>query len=94
MAEFDERGKVSVWAKKEGASENAPQLSGKFTAHRDIKEGEEIDLSIWKNDQYVKGSNQPWGRGKIRDKMGKAKPAAPAAPASPLVDELDDMPNW
>lgn len=88
MTEFDDKGRISVWAKKEDASESAPHLSGNFTAHRDIKAGEKIDVSIWKNDKYVKGQNQPWGRGKIRDRVGREQAPAPSAP--PPADFLDD----
>lgn len=91
MAEFDDKGRISVWAKKEGASESAPHLSGNFTAHRDIKAGEKIDVSIWKNENYVKGSNQPWGRGKIRDRVERgAPPAASPPPAAPEQPDFDD----
>ena len=89
MTDFDDKGRISVWAKKEDASETAPHLSGNFTAHRDIKAGEKIDVSIWKNDKYVKGQNQPWGRGKIRDRLERN--AAPNQPASPPPNDfLDD----
>ena len=92
MTEFDDKGRISLWAKKEDASESAPHLSGNFTAHRDIKAGEKIDVSIWKNDKYQKGSNQPWGRGKIRDRMER-KTSAPAesAPPPPPMDFDDEL---
>jgi len=60
--EYDNRGKVSLWKNDRGGS--GPILSGKVVAHRDIKEGEEIDIALWKRDA---SGNQPVMTGKIQD---------------------------
>lgn len=65
--EYDNRGKVSLWKNDRGGS--GPILSGKVVAHRDIKEGETIDIALWKRDAAFFGSagNQPVMTGKIQD---------------------------
>jgi hypothetical protein len=60
--EYDNRGKVSLWKNDRGGS--GPILSGKVVAHRDIKEGETIDIALWKRDA---AGNQPVMTGKIQD---------------------------
>lgn len=85
MAEYDNRGKVSVWARREDANERAPTLKGTVVAHRDIKEGEELELALWKHDKYEKNGRQPWAKGKISDKRG-APAAAESAPAPVPAD--------
>jgi hypothetical protein len=70
--QYDNRGQVSLW-KNEGG-ERAPILSGKVVAHRDIKEGETIDISLWKNEST---GNQPALKGKIAD-VFNGKSAEPA----------------
>lgn len=45
---YDNRGKVSLW-KNESDNERAPILKGSAIAHRDIKEGEVLDVALWKN---------------------------------------------
>lgn len=65
MPEFDNRGKISLWKPK---SENpkAPSYSGTAVAHRDIQEGEELDIALWPN----KSDNPkaPKVTGKLSDK--------------------------
>jgi hypothetical protein len=60
--EYDNRGKVSLWKNDRGGS--GPILNGKVVAHRDIKEGETIDIALWKRDA---AGNQPVMTGKIQD---------------------------
>ncbi len=60
--EYDNRGKVSLWKNDRGGS--GPILSGKVVAHRDIKEGETIDIALWKREA---AGNQPVMTGKIQD---------------------------
>ena len=60
--EYDNRGKVSLWKSDKGGS--SPILTGKVVAHRDIKEGETIDIALWKRDA---AGNQPVMTGKIQD---------------------------
>ena len=61
--EYDNRGKVSLWKNDKGGS--GPILSGKVVAHRDIKEGETIDIALWKRDGAA--GNQPVMTGKVQD---------------------------
>lgn len=60
--EYDNRGKVSLWKSDKGGSN--PILTGKVVAHRNIKEGETIDIALWKRDA---AGNQPVMTGKIQD---------------------------
>jgi hypothetical protein len=60
----DYRGNVSLW-KNDREGQNQPVLKGKLVAHRDIKEGETIDVALWKNDNAT--GNQPALKGKISD---------------------------
>jgi len=77
---YDNRGQVSLW-KNEGG-ERAPVLSGKIVAHRDIKEGETIDISLWKQES---SGNQPVLKGKVSDVYnGKSAPTE----ARDLSDDL------
>lgn len=69
--EYDNRGKVSLW-KTDSQNPKAPVLSGKVVAHRDIKEGETLDLSLWKNDN---NGNQPIMRGEMKDVYNSSSPA-------------------
>lgn len=85
--EYDNRGQISLWGKKPDASANAPAAKGHFFAHRDIKEGEQVDVALWLNDND--NPNAPKMKGKISDKYDAGQPA-PAAPASAPVD--DDIP--
>ena len=74
--EYDNRGKVSLWKNDKGGS--APILSGKVVAHRDIKEGETIDIALWKRDTVVLGAagNQPVMSGKIQDVYVSSNPSS------------------
>lgn len=63
--EYDNRGKVSLWKNDRGGS--GPILSGKVVAHRNIKEGETVDIALWKRDA---SGNQPVMTGKIQDVYG------------------------
>ena len=76
--QYDNRGKVSLW--KNDGGERAPVLSGKIVAHRDIKEGETIDISLWKQDS---SGNQPVLKGKVSDVF-----SGKSAEAKDLSDDL------
>ena len=82
MSEYDNRGQAALWRSK---SENpkAPIAKGNVTAHRDIKEGEELELSFWKNDSD--NPNAPFLKGKLGDKYEKGEPGA-------QIDPDDDIP--
>lgn len=76
--QYDNRGQVSLW--KNDGGERAPVLSGKIVAHRDIKEGETIDISLWKQES---SGNQPVLKGKISDVF-----SGKSAEAKDLSDDL------
>ena len=77
--EYDNRGKVSLWKRDKGGSN--PILTGKVVAHRDIKEGETIDIALWKRDS---AGNQPVMTGKIQDVYTAASSGSNAS----LEDDL------
>jgi hypothetical protein len=65
---FDNRGQVSVW-KGDGSNPKAPILKGTAVAHRNIREGEELDIAFWKNESD--NPKAPTLRGKLGDKYKK-----------------------
>ncbi len=69
--EYDNRGKVSLWKSDKGGSN--PILTGKVVAHRDIKQGETIDIALWKRDA---SGNQPVMTGKIQDGYVSSNPSS------------------
>lgn len=78
---FDNRGKVSLW-KTQSDNPKAPAASGSVVAHRDIKEGEVLDLALWKN--VSDNPKAPVMTGKLADRKVSAPPAAP----EPFDDEI------
>jgi hypothetical protein len=86
--EYDNRGKIALWRKKEEDSEKAPDLKGHFFAHRDIKEGEIVDVALWRDNNA--NPNSPAVSGKVSDKR-KADEAAPAG-VTTAPDYDDDIP--
>lgn len=62
--EYDNRGRVSMW-KNDRQGDTQPYVTGKICVHRDIKEGETIDLALWINRDHQ--GNQPHFRGKVSD---------------------------
>jgi len=68
MAEFDNRGQISLW-KPKSDNPKAPSYSGVAVAHRDIKEGEEVAIALWPN----KSENEraPLVTGKLSDRQNK-----------------------
>ena len=65
MSNYDERGKVALW-KPETDNPKAPQAKGRVVAHRDIKEGEELDIALWRN--HSDNPKAPVMTGKLSDK--------------------------
>jgi hypothetical protein len=63
--QHDNRGQISLW-KNETDNPKAPAARGSFYAHRDIKEGEQVDVALWKNQSD--NPNAPVMKGKIQDK--------------------------
>lgn len=82
--QYDNRGKIALW-KNLNPSNNrsAPVAKGHFYAHRDIAEGERIDVSLWK--ESSQNANAPVMKGKIQDKY--VKDGFTDAPA--VADESD-----
>jgi|TARA_R110000851_G_scaffold284617_1_gene438174 hypothetical protein len=81
---FDNRGQISLW-KNETGNLKAPTAKGHFIAHRDIREGEQIEVSLWRNQSD--NPNAPVMKGKIQDKFVKQEPAD-----QPFVDSSEDIP--
>ena len=82
--QYDNRGKVAIW-KHLNQSNNlsAPILKGTIYAHRDIKEGERLDISLWRSESS--SNNAPVLTGKIQDKFVKE----PQVSSFPLGDDED-----
>lgn len=62
--QYDNRGKVSLW-KNNRQGESQPVVTGNVVAHRDIKEGETLDIALWRREDAA--GNQPIMTGKISD---------------------------
>jgi hypothetical protein len=69
MTDFDERGRGSLW-KVTSDHPKAPTYRGKLFAHRDIREGEELELSLWPN--RSDNPKAPQMRAQLKDKYTKA----------------------
>jgi len=74
--EYDNRGNVSLW-KNDSDNERAPILNGKVVAHRNIGEGETLDISLWKNNS--ENERAPALTGKINDPWKIDESATPVA---------------
>jgi hypothetical protein len=57
-----------LW-KNTSNNQSAPAAKGHFYAHRDIKEGEQIEVSLWKENSQ--NPNAPVMKGRIQDKFVK-----------------------
>jgi len=66
--QYDNRGKVSLGNNDKGGDKQ-PVVTGKVVAHRDIKEGETLDIALWKREDA--SGNQPVMTGKISDAYKK-----------------------
>ena len=80
MSEYDNRGQIALWAKKEDAPPNAPSVKGHFFAPRDIKEGEQLDVALWRNESD--NPNAPLLKGKVSDKYNAGEPVQPLPAAT------------
>lgn len=89
MPQFDERGKVSIWPNRSD-NPNAPIWKGKVFAHRDIREGEEVEISLWENESDH--PQAPKLKGSIKDKYVKRESENPAPAQQGFVD--DDIPAF
>ena len=65
MNEYDNRGQVSLW-RPESTNPKAPAAKGTVIAHRDIKEGESVEIALWRNESD--NPKAPLMKGKISDK--------------------------
>jgi len=65
MSEYDNRGQVALW-KNESDNDKAPNARGTVVAHRDIKEGETVDIALWRNQSD--NPKAPMMKGKIQDR--------------------------
>jgi hypothetical protein len=83
--EFDNRGQVSLW-KTKSDNPKAPVASGHVVAHRDIREGEELDISLWKNTSD--NPKAPVMKGKISDKFEKRADRNQPPPADDFDDDI------
>ena len=92
MSDFDNKGKMALWDRREGASEKAPVLKGEAYAHRDIKAGERLSVALWQGEGYTKGGNKPRLKGKLGDwNQGGATSEAPKLESSADLPVLDDF---
>ena len=88
MSEYDDRGKVALW-KPETDNPKAPQAKGRVVAHRDIKEGEELDIALWRNQSD--NPKAPVMTGKLSDK--REQPSGGEQQSAPPADDWDsDLP--
>lgn len=82
MTQYDNRGRVSLW-KPQSDHPKAPAYRGSVIAHRDIREGEELEIALWPNQSD--NPKAPKVRGKLSDKYQAEQPQQPAA-----GDDFDD----
>lgn len=80
---YDNRGQVALW-KSNSDNPKAPAAKGTVIAHRDIREGEELDIALWRNDSD--NPNAPVMKGKISDKVEKRQESRPQPPADNFGD--------
>ena len=86
MDKYDNRGQVSLW-KNDTDNPKAPMLKGTYIAHRDIKEGESIDIALWRNDS--ENPKAPTLKGKGQDRQEQKRDSY----ESSFEDSLDaDIP--
>jgi hypothetical protein len=95
MAQYDNRGKVSLWNAQKH-SDKSPSLMGSVIAHRDIFEGEALDLALWEN--HSENPKAPAMTGKLKDKEPTHKASRAETSPPPIKDETppddfdDDIP--
>lgn len=83
MSEYDDRGQVALWRSKSD-NPKAPVAKGTVVAHRDIKEGETLDIALWRNDNH--NPDAPKMKGRISDRMTREQRGARGTPP----DDFDD----
>lgn len=85
MTDYDNRGQISLW-KNESTNQSAPQAKGTFIAHRNIKEGEEIQVALWR--ERNSNPNAPMMRGKISDKYQPGQQSSSPPPPDNFDDDI------
>ena len=88
MTDYDNRGQVSLW-RPDSDNPKAPAAKGTVVAHRDIKEGEAVEIALWRNDSD--NPRAPLMKGKISDKRQGGEQSAPAQQA-PADDPDSEIP--
>ena len=84
---YDNRGKVSLWKRDPNAPPKAPALKGVAVAHRNIREGDEVEIALWRNESD--NPKAPMMTGKLSDPY-KPKQQAPAQYNTPTPEPFDD----
>ena len=83
--QYDNRGRGALWDNKSSA-ESAPVLKGNFVAHRDIKEGETVEIAAWPGRRYTEGGKHPRLDLKVSDERQREAKVAKAEP-EPFEDD-------
>lgn len=78
--QYDNRGRGALWDNKSSA-ESAPVLKGNFVAHRDIKEGETVEIAAWPGRRYTEGGKHPRLDLKVSDSQRAPERTATPEPA-------------
>jgi hypothetical protein len=87
--QYDNRGQVALWRSKSD-NPKAPTAKGTVIAHRDIKEGETVDIALWRNDSG--NERAPVMKGKIQDRQEGGQQSSQGVSQGPSQDFDDDIP--
>jgi hypothetical protein len=88
---YDNNGKGALWSNKyfeQGGQ--MPKWTGNIVAHRDIKKGETIPLSVWPGER--KNENSPVMRLAVDTYKDAKTAAAPTASEPAPFDDIDEVP--
>ena len=81
---YDNTGTAALWSnEKYEAGVSHPRLKGSFYAHRDIKQGEQVDIALW--DGNSENPKAPALKGKVSDKFTPEASAPAGTQASDSV---------
>ena len=87
-AQFNDQGKVALWANESG-NPAAPTFKGTLFAHRDLKAGEEISVSLWAR-QPDANPRAPALKGKLSDKFVPTEAAPRSVAPIPQVMDYEE----
>lgn len=87
---YDDRGKVSLWKNDTQGNDKAPVAKGTVVAHRDIKEGERLNIALWKSDNQ--NPKAPSMTGRISDPPYLQPGGPPEQKAPPYLQKENDTP--